>query len=252
MTTEIMNNVTGGLTLKARLLLWATLHTAPSLGQACLCTALQPAGLLVNCTSSDLRALPPLPLDTTELLVPDSGLTTIPSGLFDKAPRLQRVSLAGNPFHCDCSIEYVRNWLLRNRAAVSREPTCFSPSSVAQKAITELTDDYFIRCAPRGCGSLTSAVVMGVMLCGLIVLLLWSLKLAKNCSFTLSIEEKHSRLKADSLRALRVRHRRRQSAGNEHCQLLTEDLERHPVNMELLPQVLDVLQKKHNIKIKAI
>ncbi|XP_077404137.1 platelet glycoprotein IX [Vanacampus margaritifer] len=236
----------------ARLVLWATLQTAPSLGQACLCTALQPAGLLVNCTSSDLRELPPLPSDTTELLVRDSGLTSIPAGLFDKAAGLQSVSLAGNPFHCDCSIEYVRNWLLRNRAAVSQEPTCSSPSSVAQKAITELTDDYFIQCAPRGCSSITSAVVMAVMLCCLIVLLLWSLRLAKNCTFTLNIEEKQSELKADGLHPLRVRQRRRLSAVNQHCQLLADDLERHPVNMELLPQVLDVLHKKHNIKIKAI
>ncbi|XP_049611724.1 platelet glycoprotein IX isoform X1 [Syngnathus scovelli] len=236
----------------AHLLFWAALHTAPALGQACLCTTLQPAGLLVNCTSPDLRELPPLPSDTTELLAEDIGLITIPSGLFDKALGLQRVSLAGNPFHCDCGIEYMRNWLLRNRAAVSQEPICVTPSSVAQKAITELTDDYFIPCAPRGCGSITSAAVMGVMLSCLIVLLLWSLRLAKNCTFTLNIEERHSRLEADSLHPLRVRHRRRLSAVNQHFQLLTEDLERHPVNVELLPQVLDVLQKKHNIKIKAI
>ncbi|XP_061544908.1 glycoprotein IX (platelet) isoform X2 [Phycodurus eques] len=237
----------------ALLLLWATLHSAPSPGHACLCTALQPAGLLVNCTSSDLSELPPLPSDTRELHVQDNSLTSVPSGLFDKLLDLQSISLTGNPFHCDCTIEYLRNWLLRNRAAVSQEPTCFSPSSVAQKAITELTDDYFIQCAPRGCSKTTSVVVvMAVMLCCLIVLLLWSLRLAKDCTFTLNIEEKNLGLKVDTLYPLKVRHRRGLSVVNEHCHLFTEDLERHPVNMELLPQVLDVLHKKHNIKIKAI
>ncbi|XP_077368217.1 platelet glycoprotein IX isoform X2 [Festucalex cinctus] len=236
----------------ARLLLWATLQSAPSLGRACLCTVLQPAGLLVNCTSSDLRESPPLPSDTTELLVRDGGLTSIPSGLFDKAAGLQSVSLAGHPFHCDCSIEYARNWLLRNRAAVSQQPACSSPSWVAQKAIAELTDDYFIQCAPRGCGGVASAVAMAAMLCCLVVLLLWSLRLAKNCTFTLNIEDKQSQLNSDSRHPLRATRRRRPSAVDQHCQLLAGDLERRPVNVELLPQVLDVLHKKHNIKIKAV
>ncbi|XP_054646141.1 glycoprotein IX (platelet) [Dunckerocampus dactyliophorus] len=234
----------------ALLPLWATI-TTPSLGQACLCTSLRTAGLRVNCTSRDLMALPPLPPDTTELLVQDSGLTTIPSGLFDGLAGLQSVSLSGNPFHCDCGIEYLRNWLLRNRAAVSQEPTCSSPTSVAQKAISELTDDYFTQCALRGCYSTTYVIMMGVLLCCLMVLLVWSLRLAKNCTFTLNIEEDHSVPHVDSLHPLRARHTRRLSvSAGRH--LLKEELERFPVNMELLPQVLDVLHKKHNIKIKAI
>ncbi|XP_057686406.1 glycoprotein IX (platelet) [Corythoichthys intestinalis] len=232
-------------------LIWGTLDTAPALGQACLCTVLQPAGLLVNCTSNYLLEVPPLPSDTTELLVQGNGITTIPSGLFDKLVGLQSVSLTGNPFHCDCNIEYLRNWLLRNKAAVSQEPTCFGPSSVTQKAITELTDDYFIQCGPRGFGSSTSAVVMILMLCCIIVLLLWSLRLAKNCTFTLKIEEKHMGLKADYLHPLRVRHRTRLSALNDPFYVLTEELNIHPVNKEFLPQVLDMMHKKHNIKIKA-
>nr|XP_057907883.1 glycoprotein IX (platelet) [Doryrhamphus excisus] len=234
----------------ALLLLWATI-TIPSLGQACLCTSLPPTGLRVNCTSRDLAALPPLPSDTTELLMQDNGLTTIPSGLFDGLAGLQRVSLSGNLFHCDCGIEYLRNWLLRNKAVVSQEPTCSSPTSVAQKAISELTDDYFTQCALRGCYSSSYVIVMGLLLCCLVVLLVWSLRLAKNCTFTLHIEQNHSVLHADSFSPLRGRHARMLSVSADR-HLPTEDLERSPVNMELLPQVLDVLHKKHNIKIKVI
>ncbi|XP_077453206.1 platelet glycoprotein IX isoform X2 [Stigmatopora argus] len=212
-------------------LLWATLDTASFLGQACLCTILQPAGLRVNCTSNDLLDLPHLPSDTTELLVQGNGITTIPSGLFDNLLSLHSISLTGNPLHCDCSIEYLRNWLLRNRAAFSQEPTCFSPSSVTQKPITELTNDYFIQCGPRGFSSSTFVIVMILMLCCIIVLLLWSLSLAKNCSFTLKIEEKHMGLKANSLSPLRGRQRTRLSSLNDPFYLHTEDLNRHPANL---------------------
>lgn len=187
----------------------------------------------------------------------DNQLTNIPSGLFDGLVGLKRVSLSGNPFHCDCRIQYLRNWLLKNRAAVPREPTCSSPSSVARRAIAELGDDYFTSCALTSCAGGYYSTVMGVMLCCLIVLLLWSLRLAKNSTFTLYIVERHVGLEANPLLPLRPKHRRRQHvdlsevSGDSESLPWTEDLERPLVSVELLPQVLDVLHKDHNIKIKA-
>lgn len=242
-----------GLSL-AVLLVWATssVHTT---GRPCLCSALLPAGLQVNCSSSNLVELPDLPSDATELHVQDNQLTSVSPGLFDRLVGLEKVSLSGNPFHCDCRIQYLRNWLLKNRDIISKEPTCASPSSVAQRAITELSDDYFSSCAMTGCTGGIYNTVMGVMLCCLIVLLLWSLRLAKTSTFTLYIDERHSGFEAESLRSLKPKHRRRlhttQSELSADSLTCTEDLGKPLINMELLPQVLDVLHKKHNIKIKA-
>lgn len=223
--------------------------SAHTFGQPCLCSAVLHSGLHVNCSSLNLMELPHLPSDTTEFHVQDNRLTSVSSGLFDKLVGLKKVSLSGNPFHCDCRIQYLRRWLLKNRAIVSQEPICASPSSVAQKAITELSDDYFSSCAPTSCTGKAFNTVMGVMLCCLIALLLWSLRLAKNTTFILYIDEKHSGIEVDSLRSLKPKHRRRLPIDLSE---FSEDSDETPlVNMDLLPQVLDVLHKKHNIKIKG-
>ncbi|KAM9343683.1 platelet glycoprotein IX [Pholidichthys leucotaenia] len=236
------------------LLATSTVH---STGKSCLCSPNLPAGLKVNCSSSGLMDLPHLPPETAELHLQDNQLTSVAAGRLDHLIHLKRVSLSGNPFHCDCKIQYLRNWLLKNRAAVSKEPVCSSPSSVAQKAITELTDDFFFSCTLAHCTQGAYNYVMGVLLCCLVVLLLWSLRLARNSTFTLAIDKRHAGFEADSLRSLKPKHRRRLNTGLSEVSIdsdsvaFTEDLERPLVNMELLPQVLDVLHKKHNIKIKS-
>ncbi|KAM4736792.1 platelet glycoprotein IX isoform 1-T2 [Anableps anableps] len=233
--------------------------------QSCVFSELQPSGLSVNCSSLNLMELPHLPSETTELYVQDNQLTSVPRGQFDQLDNLKKVSLSPNPFHCDCSIQYLRNWLLKNRAVVSEEPLCSSPGSVAQKAITGLSDTYFSYCtfpvihhlSTSGCVYVSYNTVAAVMLCCIILLLLWSLKLARKSTFTLYVEERHSGFEADSLRSLKPKHRRRLHTelsgvnANSDSVILFEDFERPLVNMELLPQVLETLQKKHNIKIKA-
>ncbi|XP_008295467.1 platelet glycoprotein IX [Stegastes partitus] len=243
--------------LSIAVLLLLTTSTANSVGRPCLCSVLFPTGLKVNCSSLNLMELPHLPSDTTELHLQDNQLTSVPPGLFDRFAGLQKVSLSANPFHCDCRIQYLRSWLLKNRAIVSKQPVCSSPNHVAQKAIVELSDDHFSSCTLPSCADGTFNTIMGVMLCCLIVLLLWSLRLARNSTFILSIDERHSGFEADSLRSLKPRHRRRLHTGLSEVSMdtdsliFTEDLEEPLINMELLPQVLDVLHKKHNIKIKA-
>ncbi|XP_040915813.1 glycoprotein IX (platelet) [Toxotes jaculatrix] len=244
-----------GLSLAVFLILATS--SAQTIGQSCRRSAVLPAGLKVNCSSLNLMDLPTLPSDTTELHVQDNQLTSVSPGLFDRLVRLKNVSLSGNPFHCDCRIQYLRNWLLKNGAIVLRDPTCASPSSVARKAITELSDDYFSPCVLASCTDGTYNTVMGMMLCCVIVLLLWSLRLAKTSTFTLYIDERHTGFEAHSLRSLKPKHRRRlhtalsEVSEDLNSLIFTEDVERPLINMELLPQVLDVLHKKHNIKIKA-
>ncbi|XP_056278213.1 glycoprotein IX (platelet) [Pseudoliparis swirei] len=233
-------------------LVWATLGSRAT-GQPCLCSALAPSGLRVNCSSLNLVELPRgLPSDATELHAQDNRLTSVPPGLFDGLVGLKKVSLSGNPFHCDCGIQYLRSWLLRNRDVVSAEPTCAGPSAVARRAVADLGDDYFSSCG--GCaGGAYDAAVAG-MLCCLIGLLLWSVRLAKMSTVTLCIHERHSGIEAERLRSRRPKHRRR-SAGSEvggESVTCARDVEKTLGDMELLPQVLDTLHKKHCGKIKAI
>lgn len=233
------------------------LATASALtpGQHCQCWALPSAGLQVNCSSSGLVELPRLPPDTKQLHVQNNRLTSVSPGQFDRLVGLERASLSGNPFHCDCRIQYLRNWLLKNRDVVSEQPTCASPSSVAHKAIADLGDDFFSPYAPARCTDGTFNIVMGAMLGCLVLLLLWCLRLAKEATIIVSIDERHSGFQADSLRSLRPKHRRRLYAGLSEVShdsssiTYADDLEKPLMNMELLPQVLDVLHKKHNIKI---
>ncbi|XP_014889049.1 platelet glycoprotein IX [Poecilia latipinna] len=236
--------------------------------QSCVFSELQPSGLRVNCSSLNLMELPHLPSETTELFVQDNRLTSVPPGKFDRLANLRKVSLSPNPFRCDCSIQYLRYWLLKNRAVVSEEPLCSSPGSVAQNAITDLSDAYFSYCtfplvhqtSTSGCVYVSYNTIASVMLCCIIILLLWSLILARKSTFTIYVEERHSGFEADSLRSLKPKHRRRlhpelsELSADSESVVLSEDLERPLIsksNMELLPQVLETLHKKHNIKIKA-
>ncbi|XP_074536726.1 platelet glycoprotein IX [Halichoeres trimaculatus] len=234
--------------LSLAVLLLSATSSAIADHQSCTCSSLLPASLRVNCSSLNLMELPHLPTDTSELHVQNNRITSVSPGLFDRLVGLKKASLSGNPFHCDCRIQYLRNWLLQNKAIVSKEPICASPSSVAQKAVSELSDEYFSSCAPTSCTNGTYNILIGMMLCCVIGLLLWCFRLAKTTTFTLYIDERHSGFEIDSLRSLKPKHRRRLHTDYTN---FTMDLEKPPLNMELLPQVLDMLHKKHNIKIKA-
>lgn len=211
-----------------------------SKGQRCRCSVVRPGGLKVNCSTLDLVELPPLPPDTVQLYAQDSGLTSVPPGHFDRLPSLGTVSLSGNPFLCDCRIQYLRNWLLKNKAVVLQEPVCAGPSPVAQKAIGQLGDEHFASCVVPSCPDGPYDGVMGAMLCCVLALLAWSFRLARTSTFTLRIDDRHAEFQADSLRSLKPKHRRRRHGAGS-------DLER----MELLPQEGDAPHRKSGVKIKA-
>lgn len=230
--------------------------SADTTDQPCRCSAVVPGSLSVNCSFLNLIELPHLPSDTKELFVEGNRLTSVSPGMFDRLVDLEKVSLSGNTFHCDCRIRYLRSWLLRNRAIVSKEPTCASPRSVAGRAITELTDEHFSSCTKANCTGWTFNTVICAMLCCLIALLLWSVKLAKMSMITLYIDKKRAGFEAVALHSLRPKRRRRRlhsvlSVNSQEFDSFTytEYPEWPLLDMELLPQVLDVLHKNHNITI---
>ncbi|XP_073676030.1 platelet glycoprotein IX [Garra rufa] len=211
--------------------------------ESCGCVTLPSRGLRVNCSSQGLRTIPQLPVSITELLLQNNLLTSVTPGHLDQLHDLRLVNLSGNPFHCDCSIQYLRQWLKRNKA-VSVMPVCASPAERAQRPIDELTDADFASCASDHCFGWVYNGILCFLLCFLIGLLLWCLQLARNSTFILGIDERHSGFEAESLRSLKPKHRARMSPG-------TNDLDKPLLNMEILPQILDVLHKQHNIKIKV-
>lgn len=229
-------------TLIFRIFLLPTLTTH---AHPCHCVVHPTRGIIVNCSSTELTSPRQLPRDIAELHLHNMGLSAVPPGLFDKLVGLKKLSITGNPFHCDCKIQYLRNWLLKNRDIVAKEPICASPGAVTQKCISELSDDFFSLCSKPSCKNGPYIVLTGVMLLCVISLLAYTLRLAKESTITLYIDERHALFEAHSLRSRKPKHRSRWSFLNRQ-----EPLERALHNMELLPQVLDTLHKKHHIKIK--
>lgn len=214
---------------------------------SCRCVTLPSKGVHVNCSLQGLRNIPHLPARTTELLLQNNLLTTITPGQLDMLHNLRLVNLSGNPFHCDCRILYLRQWLKMNKA-VSVMPTCASPPELAQKSIDELTDADLPSCASDQCSGLAYNAILCSLLCILIGLLLWCVQLARNSTFILGIDERHTGFEVESLRSRKPKHRMRMrySIGSG-----TDDMDKPLLNMDILPQILDVLHKQHNIKIKV-
>ncbi|XP_030625423.1 platelet glycoprotein IX [Chanos chanos] len=218
------------------------------------CSSSPSAGVKVNCSSQGLTHMPHFPSGTTEIYLQENELATVPPGYFDRLQNLQLVNLSGNPFHCGCAIQYLRNWL-KEHSAIATTITCASPVTLANKKITDLTDADLSSCIPKPCSGTLFNTFMIFALCVLIILLVWSLRLAKTSTFILGIYERHSGFEAESLRSLKPKHKKRLQNILEDENIFTspnEEPEQPLLNMEILPQILDVLHKKHNIKIKAV
>lgn len=195
----------------------------------------------VNCSSQDLNRVTGFPLDTTELYLQHNGLLTVPPGFFDPFLKLRVVDLSENPFHCDCNIQYLRAWLLKNPDVSRTRPTCSTPPSRARRAIASLSQAEFLSCVRNQCPTTGYNLALGFLLCAVLGLLLWSLLLAKGLSFTLGIGERHGGLRAETLRSLKPKHRTRGRS---------KELETPLLDMEILPQIIDTLHRRHNIEIR--
>ncbi|XP_041955474.1 platelet glycoprotein IX [Alosa pseudoharengus] len=237
------------------LLVLLELSSPRAVSSLCQCSALQTKQLKVNCSSQKLKKVPHVPANTEELHLQNNLLTGVPVGYFDTLQNLRMVYLSGNRFHCDCRIQYLHTWLLRNRALVQTMPICASPDAHANKAITELVDSDFSSCSPdHSCPGGLYDIILGFMLCALIVLLFWSIKLAKDSTYILGIYEKHAGFEAELLRSRKPKHRMRTQRvdGASSSAYMVDELEQPLFNMEILPQIVDALHKKHNIKIKVV
>ncbi|TRY98597.1 hypothetical protein DNTS_005283 [Danionella cerebrum] len=238
--------------LLSTMLLFLVLGSVLAQGcSGCQCGSVSSGGgLQVNCSGQGLLQLPQFPASATELLLQNNQLTTIPPGMFDSLPMLRRVQLSGNPLHCDCSTLYLTHWL-QMHSSTSGMPTCASPPELALKPVADLMKMDLPSCSPAPCPGWLYNLVLSLALVPLNALLLWCVRLARDSTFILGIDERHSGLEMDSLRSLRPKHRVRVRYSLGSLTTGSDEQDRPLLNMDILPQILDVLHKQHNIKIKT-
>ncbi|XP_072277113.1 platelet glycoprotein IX [Pyxicephalus adspersus] len=114
---------------------------------SCSCSMIETHGLIVNCSSRHLSAVPDLPVTTVRLYLQNNQLTTVAPGTLDHLVSLQEVDFSGNPWNCDCSILYLKVWL--ESQPVQRNPAnvqCATPTLTSMKAFQDLTGNEMPRC----------------------------------------------------------------------------------------------------------
>ncbi|XP_020138878.2 platelet glycoprotein IX [Microcebus murinus] len=134
---------------KALFLLWASVEAAGDCPAQCRCRGLQTMGLLVDCRGQGLAALPALPAHTRHLLLANNSLRSVPPGAFDLLTGLRRLDLAGNPWHCDCSLAYLRLWLEDRDPEALAQVRCATPEAASLHPLGQLTGSQMGGCGWR-------------------------------------------------------------------------------------------------------
>ncbi|KAM8925603.1 platelet glycoprotein IX [Lycaon pictus] len=123
----------------ALLLLWAATEATNDCPAECTCQALETMGLWVDCRGRGLKALPALPVHTRHLLLANNSLHSVPPGAFDHLPGLQILDVMHNPWHCDCSLTYLRLWLEDHTPEALLQVRCASPTLATTRPLGWLT-----------------------------------------------------------------------------------------------------------------
>lgn len=80
----------------------------------------------------------------------NNNLTTLPKGLFDDLDGLSQLLLRNNPWHCGCSLMWLREWVRARAAVVNvRGLMCQGPERVRGMAIKDITSEMD-ECAEGG------------------------------------------------------------------------------------------------------
>uniref|UniRef100_UPI00358F48B9 platelet glycoprotein IX n=1 Tax=Myxine glutinosa TaxID=7769 RepID=UPI00358F48B9 len=97
-----------------------------------------------------------IPAFTKSLKFNEAGLTYLPNGALDRLHHLEEVDFHKNPWHCDCNIIYLRQWLEDNMAISKGHPTCGTPNKLETTRVKDLTGNEFENCLkkPPGCWDL--------------------------------------------------------------------------------------------------
>lgn len=126
------------------LLIFLFLETsyANSCPDLCKCSPSDHQPLKVDCSFRELETLPFLPSSSQELYLQHNKLESIPAGAFDNLLMLNVINLSSNPWHCDCGIWYLKNWMEdQAEDLLSSSVECFTPPSLHQKPVLALTKE---------------------------------------------------------------------------------------------------------------
>lgn len=88
----------------------------------------------------------------TSLRLENNNITSIPQGVFRGLKPGTVVFLNGNPFYCDCKLQWLKHWL-RTKAKYTQSssrsrPTCSQPNRLQNKPLLYVRDDQFV-CVER-------------------------------------------------------------------------------------------------------
>ncbi|XP_076972492.1 platelet glycoprotein IX [Tamandua tetradactyla] len=124
---------------EALFLLWTAAGAIKDCPVPCTCQNLETMGLWVDCRGRGLTALPALPGRTRYLLLANNSLHSVSPGAFDHLPQLQSLDVTQNPWHCDCSLTYLRLWLEDRAPEALQLVLCASPAQTSHRPLGQLT-----------------------------------------------------------------------------------------------------------------
>ncbi|NXF06132.1 GPIX protein, partial [Smithornis capensis] len=168
---------------------------------SCSCKSLgESRGLLVDCSSRQLQAVPPLPPDTRILHLHNNSLSSVPVGALDVLLSLEQLEVSGNPWHCDCHILYLKLWLQDLSAPSLANTRCASPAPTRMKPLGKLTGNELGKCKrsfPTKCLEFfwrDLILIAGAIIA--LILVAWALKFSKKlvCQLNLSQFGRRGRL----------------------------------------------------------
>ncbi|CAH2313273.1 Hypothetical predicted protein [Pelobates cultripes] len=138
----------------------------------CVCKSIERKGIILNCSSSKLNAIPEIPANTIKLYLQNSSLTSVPAGSFDHLRHLQEVDLSGNPWNCDCNIFYVKIWLESQNVINMLNVRCVTPATLSGLPFQNLSGNEIQGCHTRWSIECEKFFVRDLYLIGFAVLLL--------------------------------------------------------------------------------
>ncbi|VDL92660.1 unnamed protein product [Schistocephalus solidus] len=101
----------------------------------------------VDCANVRLSVVPlGIPDNTKELSLHDNNLECLASDTFADLVNLRVLSFDENPFLCYCNMQWLPDWMRRNRHRIAISPyppTCQSPPSLAGAPIVSLSANHF-------------------------------------------------------------------------------------------------------------